>query len=86
MARRLKMLSRVLILGRVAAADMAAGQAEPELNPTLADLQAILAAPSARRHLSDLIEMRATFRHVLAHPNSADLYTLTQDIPSWQKS
>jgi hypothetical protein len=38
---------RVLILRRIAAADMAAGHAYPQMNPRIADSQAILTAAGA---------------------------------------
>ena len=52
------MLRRVLILGRVAAADMPADHALPQVNPAIARFQAFFAARAARRHFANLIEMR----------------------------
>jgi len=43
MARRLEMFCRVLVLRVVAAADMAAGKAHPQVHPSVAGLDTILA-------------------------------------------
>jgi hypothetical protein len=63
MVRRLKMLGRVLVFGRVTAADMSAAQAQSELNPSVAGLQAIFASLRAGCNVMDLIEVGALFRH-----------------------
>jgi hypothetical protein len=43
MLRRLEMLSRVPILRIVAATDVSAGPAEPQMDPGIAELEALLA-------------------------------------------
>ena len=58
MAGGVEMLGRVLVRRIVAAADMAAGAAEPQMHPCAA-LQAFLAAERARRHVANAGEMRA---------------------------
>ena len=55
----MKMLCRVFIRRVVAAADMAAVFAEPEMHPTRADLQAIFAAVGARFDGYDVVQMFA---------------------------
>jgi hypothetical protein len=50
----LKVFGRVLVLRRVAAADVAAGHAEPQVDPGVADLQAVFAAIRARGDFFDL--------------------------------
>src|SRR5687768_14366255 len=46
--RGMEVFRRVPVFGRVAAADMAAGQTQPEVHPAIPGLQAILAALCAR--------------------------------------
>jgi len=62
------MFGRVLVLRRIAAADVAAFQAQAQVDPTVARLQAFLAAASMRRDLPDLIEMRTGF-HIISSFN-----------------
>jgi hypothetical protein len=50
-----KMLGRVTVRGIVAATDMAACSTEAQVHPLSAQLQALLAAPSARLDHSDPI-------------------------------
>lgn len=59
MFRGMKMFGGVLVLRAVAAADVAADQAKSQMDPRIADLQAILAAVRAGLHF-------ANFVHVLA--------------------
>jgi hypothetical protein len=54
----LKMLGGVFILRAVAAAYVAATQAEAQLNPGIAQLKACLTAFGAGIHIFDLIHMR----------------------------
>ena len=54
----------MLILGRVAAAHLAANQAQPQMNPGVADLQALLASAFVGVFDFDLIEMFAGSSHV----------------------
>src|SRR6185369_4493226 len=50
----------VLVLRGITAADMAAGEAEPEVDPGVPHLQALLATlRGVRAHVFDLVEMRA---------------------------
>jgi hypothetical protein len=59
MACLLKVPGCVSMLRIVAATDVAAAQADPQLVPGATDPQAILATVGARRHVADLVEMRA---------------------------
>src|SRR4029077_305955 len=54
----MEVLGGVLVLRRVAAADVAAGEAEPEVDPGVAHLQALLATPSVGFDVLDLIQVR----------------------------
>src|SRR5271155_1025922 len=63
MSGRVKMLGRVADRGGVATADMAAGPAEPQMEPFGADLQALLAAERARRHIANVVDMAAVVGH-----------------------
>ena len=51
MAGLMEVLRRVAMGRAVAAADVAAGAAQPEVHPARAELEAFLAAPGARRHV-----------------------------------
>ena len=53
------MLRRMPVRRAVAAADVAAGEAEAQVQPAVARLQALLAAGCARRDRADRVEMRA---------------------------
>jgi hypothetical protein len=50
-----EMFGRVLVGGIVAAADMAAGPAEAQMQPLAAALQAFLAAERTRRDIADAL-------------------------------
>src|SRR5262245_23306715 len=64
MLRRLEMLGRVLARRLIAATDMAANQAHPQMDPATMRLQAFLAAlRRARRDVADLIKMVAALGH-----------------------
>ena len=54
----------VFILGRIAAANLAAGQAQPQMNPGVAHLQALLASVFAGVFDFDLVEMFAGSSHI----------------------
>jgi hypothetical protein len=56
---------RMLIFGRIAAADVSTRHAQPQVNPRVALFQALCADVSARFHVSNLVHMRA-FIHTLA--------------------
>jgi hypothetical protein len=58
---RMKMLGGVLVLGRIAAAYVAAGQAQAEMHPSVTHLQALFAASRVRLYVANLIRMRASF-------------------------
>src|SRR5262249_11193585 len=65
--RVVEVLGRVLAFGAVAAADVAAAQAHPQVDPLRLRLQAFLAALGrARLDLAHLIEVRALRGHRLA--------------------
>ena len=64
MLRRLVVLGGVAVLGVVAAADMAACRAHPQMQPPIPHLQALDAAVARRRHILDLIKMAAGISHV----------------------
>jgi hypothetical protein len=66
MLRRMEMLGGVLILGRIAAAHVAAGFADSQVDPCVAHFQAFLAAMSSRLDVVDLIEMCACACHVFS--------------------
>ena len=61
-----EMLRRVLVLRRIAASDVTAGEAESKMDPGITCLQALLAPLAARYDLPDLVEMGAwTVRRAL---------------------
>jgi hypothetical protein len=55
----MEVLGGVLILGVVAAADVPTGEAEAQMDPGVAKLQAFLAASAARRDFLDQAQMAA---------------------------
>src|SRR3954468_18922868 len=63
--RRVAVGGGVAVRGVVAAADVAAGEADPEVQPLAAFAQAVLAAVDGRRKLAqgDLIEVNANRAH-----------------------
>src|SRR5712692_9818940 len=54
---RMEMLGCVFVLGGIAAADMPAGPAQPQVYPTVAHLEAFLATARSRLHVSYLVNM-----------------------------
>jgi hypothetical protein len=58
-----EVLGGVLVLRAVAAADVAAGEAKAEVDPAVADLEAIFAAGGAGGDGANLGEVGAGFRH-----------------------
>src|SRR5664279_927692 len=62
-----EMLRRVLVGRIVAAADMTAAAADPQMQPYAAVLQAFLAAERARRDVANAGDMAATLRHERLH-------------------
>ncbi len=63
MLRGMKMLCGVLVLGGVAAADMAAAQTQAEMHPAVAHLQTFFAALGFWLYALDHIEMSTVFGH-----------------------
>ena len=61
MAGRVEMRGGVFVRGIVAAADVAATAADPQVQPSVAALQAFLTTESARRHRLNAGDMAATF-------------------------
>jgi hypothetical protein len=55
----------VFVFGGVAAADVSAGKAEAQMDPTIAHFEALFAAFCFGLYLFDLIEMRALIGHGL---------------------
>jgi hypothetical protein len=53
------MFGSVFVLGRIAAADVPADQAQPQMDPRIAHLQAFLAAIAAGLDVSNFTEMLA---------------------------
>jgi hypothetical protein len=68
----MEMLGGVLILRRVAAADVAAFQTQAQVNPGVAHFQAFLAAVRVRFHRTDLIEVRASWHLRASFENRPD--------------
>jgi enamine deaminase RidA (YjgF/YER057c/UK114 family) len=64
MLRSVKVLGRVFVLGRVAAADVPTGHTEAEVDPVIAHLEAFLAAVGVGLDISDLIQVTAAIGHV----------------------
>jgi hypothetical protein len=56
-----KMLCGVLVLGRIAASDVAADEAHPKVDPRVAYLQTFLAAIRAGLDFFDFLDMLASF-------------------------
>ena len=75
MFRRVEVFRGVLVFRRVAAADMAAGHAEPQVNPSVADFQTVFTAVGARRDFANLIEMSAV--HSFSNYLSTDFADFT---------
>ena len=59
MLRRVKVFRRVFVFRRVATADVAAGHAEPQVNPCVANFQTVFTAIGAGCYFANLIEMCA---------------------------
>jgi hypothetical protein len=54
----MKMLGGMLVLGGIAAPDVAADQAHPQMDPRVTHLQTFLAAICARLHFPDFLDVR----------------------------
>ncbi len=66
----MEVLGGVFVLGRVAATDVTATQAQPEMDPMIAHLQAFLTAAGMRFYIPNLIQVGA-FPHVWPLENEA---------------
>src|SRR5882672_6619754 len=71
MRRGEEVLGCVLVGGIVAAADVTAAAADPQMQPLAAALEAFLATKCARRDIADAGDMAATLCHPLSLPYSA---------------
>src|SRR5216684_4502275 len=67
MSRSVEMLCRVLVGGIVAAADVTAAAADPQMQPLTAALQAFLATKRARRDAADAGDVAAAVCHDRSH-------------------
>jgi hypothetical protein len=63
MFRPMKMLGGMLVLGGIAASDVAARKAHPQMDPRVSHLQTFLAAICAWLHFLDLFDVRTSFQH-----------------------
>src|SRR3954452_17658817 len=70
MLRGVEMRGRVLVWRIVTAADMAAGAADPQMQPYAADLQAFLAAERARRDVADAGDVGTALCHLISRLNN----------------
>jgi hypothetical protein len=59
----MEMLGRVLVLGRIAAADVPAFQAQPQMDPAIAGLDAVFADIGIGGFEFDLLQVAATLGH-----------------------
>jgi hypothetical protein len=62
-SRLVEMFRRMAVRRLVAAADMAAGPAQAQMQPRRPDFQALLAAESAGRYIADGVSMAASVGH-----------------------
>src|SRR5208282_4277245 len=62
--RGVEVLRRMLVLRGVAAAHIAAGQAESQMNPSVAQFEAFGASGALRLHVSNLAHMGAFFHRL----------------------
>ena len=60
MAAVMKVFGGMAVLGVVAAADVATIEAEPEMDPAVAGLEAVLAAVGSRVYRLDMLAVRAS--------------------------
>jgi hypothetical protein len=63
MLGRVKMLGRMLVLGRIATSNMAANLAQSQVHPSIAHFQALFAALRVRLYILNLIQV-FTFTHI----------------------
>ncbi len=64
-SRRFEVFGGMLVRRRIAASDMPANQAHPQLDPAVSCFQALFAALRVRCYVSNLVKMSASFRHFL---------------------
>jgi hypothetical protein len=69
MPARAEVFRRVLVPRAVAAADVTAREAQPQVNPSVARLQTFLTALRARRHFANLIQVLASHSSSLVEKN-----------------
>jgi hypothetical protein len=62
----MKVLSSMLIPRRIAATNLPANHAQPQMHPRIPNLQTFLTTLGMRLHILDLIQVRAFRRHDLA--------------------
>ena len=65
----MEVLGSVLVLGTVAAADVAAVQTHAQMNPSVAGFQARFTAWGVGLDVANRIEVRALLRHRMLQPN-----------------
>src|SRR5215510_4870737 len=63
MFRRVVMFRRVLVRRRIAAADVPAGQTQPQMQPLASAAQTVFTSSRAGRDFLNLIQMCASFFH-----------------------
>src|SRR5437773_1873371 len=63
MMARMEVAGRMLVRGRVAAANVPAGQAQSQMHPKASDSQTIFTAVGARGYWFDLIKVWTSFSH-----------------------
>ena len=88
MLGRVKMLGRMTIPGVIAAADVPASSAEPQMDPSVAELKAFLAAVSIGLVCLDGVQMVAFLRHgILRVGFQVGKFTLLNGWPvRWHRS
>jgi hypothetical protein len=63
------MFGGVFVLGRIATSDMATNETEAQVNPGVANSQAVLTSPFVRTRNLNLIQVGAGFRHAPSFPD-----------------
>jgi hypothetical protein len=74
----MEMFGRVLILRGIAASDFAANHAQPQMDPGVADLQALFTTLFVGVFEFNFIEMCAGFFHYLSLPSICHHYSRTE--------
>jgi hypothetical protein len=70
MPGRVKVGRSMAVLGRIAATDLAALQAHPQVNPRVSRLETFLTALGMRLHIFDMIFCVGTLRSAHGNPHS----------------